>query len=209
MSLETGKKIESKVVAMLPNTGNVIQWFETLGQTQHQPFIAPQMIQYEWRPGHAVAADVANIGIPDDDKNLLVPDPFEQQHIAQDTNPFSILENDEDIENEDDKAQQVLPDQIENQGAEDTINAKQNYFKPNPKYQEAPQEDQGALKKVHGARKNHGNRGARIEVVYPTQGYARIKQDTFSFSFKKVEKKIKKDNFIQHKKYNTHKTQNS
>ena len=35
-----------------------------------------------------------------------------QQHIVQDPNPFEILVNDEDSENGDDEAQQILPDQI-------------------------------------------------------------------------------------------------
>ena len=86
-----------------------------------------------------------------------MPDPVEQQHIVQYPNPFAILANDEDSKNEDHEAQQVLPDQIENQGAEDAINAKQNDFEPNQEYQGAPQEDQGAPHKVQGARKYHEN----------------------------------------------------
>ena len=115
------------------------------------------MLKYEWRPGHAIAANDSNLDAPEDDKNILVPDPVEQQHIVQDTNPFAILENDEESENDDDEAQQVLPDQIKNQGLEDAINANQNDFEPN-------QEDQGAPQKIQGARKYHKNRGARIEV---------------------------------------------
>ena len=107
------------------------------------------MIQYDWRLGHAVAADDANIDVPEDNKNLLVPNLVEQQHIVQDPNPFSILvSNDEDIENDDDEAQQFLPDHIKNQGAEDAISAKQNDFEPN-------QEDQGAPQQVQGAQKYH------------------------------------------------------
>ena len=86
-----------------------------------------------------------------------MPDPVEQQNIVQDPNPFAILANDEDSENEDKEAQQVLPDQIKNQGAEDVINANQNYFEPN-------QEDQGAPQQVQGARKDHENWGARTDV---------------------------------------------
>ena len=48
------------------------------------------MLQYEWKPGHDVAADDANLGVPNDDKNLLLTDPVKQQHIVQDPNPFSI-----------------------------------------------------------------------------------------------------------------------
>ena len=57
-----------------------------------------------------------------------MPDPVEQQNIVQDTNPLAILANDEEIENGDNKAQQVIPDQIKNQGAEDAINANKNDF---------------------------------------------------------------------------------
>ena len=65
---------------------------------------------------------------------------------------------------QDDEAQQVLPDHIENQGAEDAINAKQNDFEPNQEYQGAPQQ-------VQGARKDHKNRGAQIEVEDVLEGY--------------------------------------
>ena len=43
-----------------------------------------------------------------------MPDPVEQQYIVQDPNPFSILANDEDSKNDDDRAQQILPDHIKN-----------------------------------------------------------------------------------------------
>ena len=86
-----------------------------------------------------------------------MPDPVKQQQIVQDPNPFSILANDEYREKEDDEAQQVLPDQIENQGAEDAINAKQNDFELNTKDQGAPQQDQRVPQQVQGAGKDHGN----------------------------------------------------
>ena len=123
------------------------------------------MLQYEWRPVHdiAIAADDANIDVPEDDKNLLVPDPVEQKNIVQYPKPFAILSNDEESENDNGEAQQVLPDQIKNQGAEDTINAKQNDFERN-------QEDQGAPQKVQGSRKDHGNRRAQIEVKDVLEG---------------------------------------
>ena len=103
---------------------------------QQQPFRASRMLQYEWRLGHAVASDDANSDVPENDKNLLVPDPVKQQHIVQDSNPFTILANDEDSENDNDKSQQVLPDQIKNQGAEDTTNTKKNDFKRTRKIKE-------------------------------------------------------------------------
>ena len=60
-----------------------------------------------------------------------MPDPVEQQNIVQDPNPFAILANDEESENDYNNTQQVLPDQIKNQGSEDAINANQNDFEPN------------------------------------------------------------------------------
>ena len=86
------------------------------------------MLQYKWILGHDVVSDDANLDIPEDDKNLLVPDPVEQQHTVQDPNLLSILANNEDSKNDDDETQQVLPDQVKNQGAEDAINTNQNYF---------------------------------------------------------------------------------
>ena len=112
MYLETGEKIHGKVVTVLPINEDVIEPVETLGKTKQEAFRASWMLQYEWRPGHDVAANDANIDVPKYDKNLLVPDPVEQQHIVQYPNPFEILANDEDSENGDDKAQQILPDQI-------------------------------------------------------------------------------------------------
>ena len=157
MYLDTGENIYEKVVAVLPITDDVIQQFETLGKTQQQHFRASRMLQYKWRPVHAIAADDVNIDDPEDEKNLLVPDPVEKQHIVQDPNPFSILANYEEIENDENEAQQVLPDQIKNQEAEYAINANQSDFEPN-------QEDQGATQKIQGAQKYHEKRGARIEV---------------------------------------------
>ena len=73
MSLETGEKIGGKVVAVLPITDYVIQRVKTLGKPQQQPFRASRILQYKWRPGHAVAADDENLDVPEDEKNLLVP----------------------------------------------------------------------------------------------------------------------------------------
>ena len=69
MSLETGEKIYGKVVSMIPITDEVIQQVETLRKTQQQHFRASQMLQYEWRSGHAVAADDANIDVAKDEKS--------------------------------------------------------------------------------------------------------------------------------------------
>ena len=84
-------------------------------------------------------------------------DSVEQQHIVQESKSFSILENDEEIENDDDKAQEVIPDHIKHQGAEDTLNANQNDFEPK-------QEDKGAPQQLQGLQKDHENRGAWINV---------------------------------------------
>ena len=97
---------------MLPITEDFIQRVENLIKTQQQPFRESWMLQYEWRPGNAVVADDANIDVPKDDKNLLVPDPVNQQHVVQDPNPFAILSNYEDSKNDNYEAQQFLPDQI-------------------------------------------------------------------------------------------------
>ena len=75
MSLNNGEKIDCKVVAVIPVTDNVIQRAETIGKTQQQPFRASWIIQYEWRQLHAIASDDANLDVPKDDKNMLVPDP--------------------------------------------------------------------------------------------------------------------------------------
>ena len=90
---------------MLPITEDFIQRVETLIKTQQQPFRASQMLQYEWRPGNSVVADDSNIDVPKDEKNLLVPDPVNQQNVVQDPKPFSILSNYEDRKNDDYEAQ--------------------------------------------------------------------------------------------------------
>ena len=163
MSLDTGEKIDAKVVAVLPITDNFIQWVETLGKTQQQPFRASCMLHYKWISGHAVAADDANLDVTEDDKNILVIDPVEQQHIMQDPNPFSILANEEESENDEDEAQHVVPDHIKNQGVEDAINSNQNDFKQNQEYQGAPNQ-------IQGAQKDNENGGARIKVKDVLEG---------------------------------------
>ena len=75
MYLETGEKIYGKVVTVLPINEDVIEPVETLGKTKQEAFRASWMLQYEWRPGHDVAANDANFDVPEDDKNLFVPDP--------------------------------------------------------------------------------------------------------------------------------------
>ena len=49
------------------------------------------MLQYEWRPGRDVAPYDANLDVPENDENPLVPDPVEQQQISQNPNLFSNI----------------------------------------------------------------------------------------------------------------------
>ena len=89
-------------------------------------------------------------------------DPVEKQNIVQDPNPFTILGNDEDSENEDDKAQQFLLDQIKNQGAEDAINAKKIFLTKPGRSRSAPASSR--------SEKVSQNRGARTEVEDVPEG---------------------------------------
>ena len=57
MSLESGSKVNGRVVAELPITDEVIQRVEELGIQQRQPFRASKMLQYEWKPGLIVDDD--------------------------------------------------------------------------------------------------------------------------------------------------------
>jgi hypothetical protein len=167
MSLETGEKIDGRVVAVLPISDDVIQRVEALGQTQRQPFRASRMLQYEWRPGQALGIDDAQL---DDDAHnanpLIVPAPVEQQQPAPNHNPFAVLEND------DEETVEFLPDPIENQGAEDFINEpiinEQNDFDENPEEQGA-QEDRGTEENQgaeinQGAQQTQGANDANIVV---------------------------------------------
>jgi hypothetical protein len=139
MSLETGEKIDGRVVAVLPITDDVIKRVEALGhqaQAQRQPFRgASRMFQYEWRPGQALGADDACLDVERAvEHNLLVPVPINQEQQAQDPNPFAVLATDDD--DDDDEDVEVPFGQLENQGAEE-FNNEQNDF-------ELIQEDQGA-----------------------------------------------------------------
>ena len=81
-------------------------------------------------------------------------DPVEKQNIVQDPNPFTILGNDEDSENEDEEAQQFLPDNIKNQVVEDGMKAKQNDFEPNQEYQQVQGLQKDHKIEEHGLRLN-------------------------------------------------------
>ena len=51
MPLETGMKIDGRVVGILPITPEVINKIETLGKNQNQPFSNAKTLIYKWRPG--------------------------------------------------------------------------------------------------------------------------------------------------------------
>ena len=50
ISLETGMKIDGRVVGILPITSEVINRVETLGKNQNQPFSDTKTLTYEWHP---------------------------------------------------------------------------------------------------------------------------------------------------------------
>jgi hypothetical protein len=142
MSLETGAKIDGRVVAELPLTEEVIQRVESLlGLAQRQPFRASRMLQYEWRPGQAFDDNDAD---PDNEAdvalNFLIPAPVAQQGQPLDLNPFAVLADDDD---DDDDGVNGPLDQFENQGAGDFINEQNDFV--------LVQEDQGAPEAPQGA----------------------------------------------------------
>jgi len=101
VSLETGEKIDGRVVVVLLITDDVINRVEAFGKTQNQPFRASRMLQYEWRPGQAMDADDADFTVGEcDENNLLVPAPVVQQQHVQDPNPFAILADNDDDNND-------------------------------------------------------------------------------------------------------------
>ena len=57
LSLETGKPINGRVVAVLPLTQDVIHTVKQFGVAQQQPLRESKMLQYEWRPGIPIADD--------------------------------------------------------------------------------------------------------------------------------------------------------
>ena len=84
MSLETGAKINGRVVAELPITDEVIHRVEELGVEQGQPYRKSKMLQYEWRPGFAIDEDDAALNIASSSSdNLIIPpiiNQLESQH---------------------------------------------------------------------------------------------------------------------------------
>ena len=94
MSLETGEKIDGRVVAILPLTNDVINRVESLGQYQKQPFRESRMLQYEWRPGQPIGNNNAYVqhATINKDVDIIFPHPITQQKGS--------LENLEDNNNE-------------------------------------------------------------------------------------------------------------
>jgi len=129
MSLETGEKIDGRVIVILPITDDVINRIESFGKAQSQPFRASHVLQYEWRPGQAMDVDNGDFNVEEGtNNNLLVPASIEQ-HV-QDPNPFAILAYDDDgndneevrdVDNHDNENVAVLPDHFENQGADNSL----------------------------------------------------------------------------------------
>ena len=64
MSLETGKRISGRVVAVLPLTHDVITRVEQFGRNQDQPYRESKMLQYEWTPGVPVHDDDLHVDRP-------------------------------------------------------------------------------------------------------------------------------------------------
>jgi hypothetical protein len=94
MSLETGMAINSRVLASLLITNEVIERVEAfLGLDQQQPFRVSKMQQYEWRPGTALEADDAAIGIKNDAiADGMIPDKIIQEIGPTGPNPLAIQE---------------------------------------------------------------------------------------------------------------------
>ena len=171
MSLETGEKIDGRVVVILPITDDVINRVEALGQAQSQPFRASRMLQYEWRPGQAMDVADADFNVEEGHNNLLVPAPIEQQ--VQDPNPFAILaDNDDDnddeelgdVDNHDNENVTVLRDHFENQGAEEFIN-EQNDFEFHLAEHAAILGAQGA-QEAQEVQENQGAQNIKVEDVH-------------------------------------------
>ena len=91
MSLETGAKIDGRVVSVLPPTDEVIARVELLGKNQKQPYRASKMLKYEWRPGQAIADDDAIAAM--DDANVaegIIPEPVLPDMPDAGPNPFVV-----------------------------------------------------------------------------------------------------------------------
>ena len=126
MSLETGAQINGRVVATLPITDEVIDRVEALGQAQNQPYRTSKMLQYEWRPGQAMAQDDAILPIEDEAiDNGIIPPPIPPQNDITDTPIAQIINQGVEAfppaeeDDESDEEQGVMEDQgVANQGVE-------------------------------------------------------------------------------------------
>lgn len=93
MSLETGSKIDGRVVAILPLIPELVDRVEKLRLDQEQPFRVSKMLKYEWRPGVAIENEDAAIEDQDISNNKITL--IDPPHIVQDIpeagpNPLAI-----------------------------------------------------------------------------------------------------------------------
>ena len=84
MSLETGSKVNGRVVSVLPLTDEVISRVEELGIQQHQPYRESKMLRYEWRPGLAFDADDYDLLTEKSNPEMIEP-PVIYQHTTDTT----------------------------------------------------------------------------------------------------------------------------
>ena len=121
LSLETGKEINGRVVAILPITQDVIHAVEQFGLAQKQPYRDSKLLQYEWCPGTLINDDDRAADFPVGPHHI-VPPPIQQlgPHAlpdAQGADQIGIVNEDENKdENKDDQQQGAMDQQ---QGAED------------------------------------------------------------------------------------------
>ena len=153
MSLETGAKINGRVVAELPITDEVIHRVEELGVEQGQPYRKSKMLQYEWRPGFAIDEDDAALNIASSSSDNLIISPIINQLESQ----HKFLNNVE---------------YNSHQGASERISDGSQWstsvYGDHERYEA---EDQGANQganqnkrgKAQGARSNVANQGAQYE----------------------------------------------
>ena len=93
MSLETGAKIDGRVVAILPLIPEVVNRVDKLGLDHEQPFRVSKMLKYEWRPGVAIENKDAAIEAQDIANNeiiLIDPPPIAQEIPEAGPNPLAI-----------------------------------------------------------------------------------------------------------------------
>ena len=136
MSLETGEKIDGRVVAELPITEDVIRRVEQLGEEQNQPVRASRMLQYEWRPGIGIAQDDHEPEQQGEGNEGIIPEPIDQtREVVNDGNvtnqgaETSGQDHDEGASDDprgQDEGDRNQGAEDEDQGAEDTEQSGKN-----------------------------------------------------------------------------------